>query len=175
MEKIDPSKIIIRSAKITDAESCVPLINSLVKEKAMISIQKKITVKQEKEYFKALIKDVKAGKAISFVLDLNGKVMGIAGVSRENNSIGRHIGLIGIFMSSKVRGMGLGEKLFRVLMNEGIKKCKFRILKLNVFAENKIAFNLYTKVGFEKIGLIKGGVSYFGEYKDEIVMVKYIK
>ncbi|MFA5177953.1 MAG: N-acetyltransferase [Candidatus Paceibacterota bacterium] len=168
-------KIKIRPPRLSDANSCAEMINSLVDEKAMISLQKKVTPKQELVYLKSLLKDIKDNKAISYAIDFNGKVMGMSGISSDNDNIGKHIGNIGIIVCLEARGMGLGEKLFQKVLIEGVKNLKFKIVKLDVFAKNKPAIGLYKKLGFQKIGLIKGGASYYGKYEDEFIMVKYIK
>ncbi len=167
-------KITIRPLKLSDVDSCLSMINSLVEERAMISIQKKMTRKQEEEYLKKTLKEVKDKKHVAFVIDINGKVAGISGISKTDSETRSHLGDIGIFLKKGVRGMGLGEKLFRKTMNEGIKKLKFKIVHLTVFANNKTAMNLYKKLGFVKIGTIKDGFKYYGKYGDCVIMVKYV-
>jgi ribosomal protein S18 acetylase RimI-like enzyme len=100
--------------------------------------------------------------------------MGNASITKNEN-IKSHIGKMGIIIKKEARGLGLGEKLFKKVMEEGIKKFKLRIVVLDVFTRNKIAQNLYKKMGFQKIGSIKGGAKYYGKYEDEIMMVKYLK
>jgi putative acetyltransferase len=163
-------KIVIRPPKMSDLEDLLSMVNSLVKEKAMISIQKKLTVKEEETYLKSIIG---SKNSIDLVLTIDGKVVGIAGAYKRGG-IQNHVGEIGILIGKDARGLGLGEKLFREVIEKGIKKFKFRIFSLNVFAENKIAIGLYKKVGFKKIGLLKEGVSYYGTYIDSIIMAKYI-
>jgi len=168
-------KITIRPLKLSDVDSCLSMINSLVKEKAMISVQKKMTRKQEEEYIKATVKEIKDKKRVVFVIDVNGKVVGISGISRLSEGTRKHIGEIGISLRKETRGKGLGEKLFKKTMSEGIKKFRFKIIYLNVFGNNKIAMNLYKKLGFVKIGTVKKGLSHYNGYGDWVIMVKYIK
>lgn len=173
--KKDNLKITIRTPKTTDADALVSMVNSLVKEKAYISLQKKITRKEETKYLKDLLKDIKANKKISYVLDINGQVMGTSGIIKNDTLIMGHIGDIGILLRKEVRGMGLGEKLFRKVIDDGLKKFKFKIVRLYVFADNKPAIGLYKKLGFETVGTIKKGGMYFGKLKDLSIMIKYIK
>jgi len=53
-------KIEIRPPKMSDLNSLLEMINSLVDEKAFITIQKKLTRKEEKEYLEKIIKDKNA-------------------------------------------------------------------------------------------------------------------
>lgn len=168
---IQKPKIEIRPPKMSDLNSLLTMINSLVEEKAMIVVQNKVTIKEEKIYLRKIIKDK---NSIFLFLIIDGKVMGNASITKQEN-IRSHIGGMGIIIKKEARGLGLGEKLFKKVMEEGIKKFKLRIVVLDVFASNKIAQNLYKKMGFQKIGTIKGGTKYYGKYEDSITMAKYLK
>jgi RimJ/RimL family protein N-acetyltransferase len=163
-------KIVIRSPKSSDVKSLLAMINSLVDEKAMITAQTKITLKEEKEYLKGIIKNK---NTVSLFLVIDGKVMGSAGITKCEN-VKSHTGEIGIIIKKEARGLGLGEKLFKKIMEDSIKKFKLRIITLDVFGNNKIAQNLYKKLGFKKIGTVKNGAKYYGGYEDRIIMAKYL-
>jgi len=164
-------KIEIRPPKMSDLNSLLEMINSLVDEKAFITVQKKLTYKEEKEYLKKIIKDK---NSIHLFLLIDGKVVGNSMVAIGNKDE-KHIGEIGISLKKEARGLGLGEKLFKEVINKAIKKFKLRILSLGVHGKNKIAQNLYKKMGFEILGTIKGGVNHYNKYEDLIKMVKYLK
>jgi len=168
---IQKEKIEIRPPKMSDVNSLLETINSLVEEKAMIIVQDKVTLKQERNYLKGIIK---SKNAVFLFLVINGKVMGSAGITKYEN-IKSHIGEMGIIIKKEARGLGLGEKLFKKVMEEGIKKFKLKIVILDVLKGNKIAQNLYKKMGFQKIGTIKGGAKYYGRYEDSVMMAKYLK
>jgi ribosomal protein S18 acetylase RimI-like enzyme len=162
-------KISIRPPKMSDLDSCLKMINSLVEERAMLTIQKKVNRKEEKEYLEKIIKN---DKSIHLFLIINGEVMGNARVSMKDKTMS-HIGELGISLRKEARGLGLGKKLFKEVMEKAIKKFKPRIITLDVYAKNKVALSLYKKMGFQKIGLIKEGTQYFGKYEDVIMMAKY--
>jgi RimJ/RimL family protein N-acetyltransferase len=172
---LEKHKVTIRSPRITDIDALTSMVNSLVKERALTVLQKRITKKEEEQYLKNIFKEIKNGKNITFVIDFDGRAMGTSGISKNDSVISNHIGDIGIVLRKEARGMGLGKQLFRKTLEEGVKKFKFRIVQLDVFSENKIAINLYKNFGFEEIGIIKKGVIHFGKYKDRTIMVKYIK
>ncbi len=163
-------KIIIRPPKISDLDSSLEMINSLVEEKAMLTVQKKSTHKEEEKYLKGIIKEK---EALHLFLIIDGKVAGSAKVSKLGN--GRnHIGELGISLRREYRGMGLGKNLSKTIMEKAIKKFKLKIIILNVFKKNKTAYYLYKKLGFKEVGVIKGEVKYYNKYEDVITMVKYI-
>ncbi len=87
------------------------------------------------------------------------------------NNVGRcgHISNASYAVSSKSRGLGIGEMLVKHSMKKG-KELGFKILQFNaVVKSNKSAVNLYKKLGFEKLGVIKGGfLLKDGTYEDII-------
>jgi len=147
------------------------MINSLVEEKAMITIQEKQTIEDENKY---LIDRIKNGKNhFQLFLIIDGEVMGNARITKQGLTK-EHIGQVGITLKKEARGKGLGEKLLKEVMKQGIKKFKLKIITLEVLSKNKIAQNLYKKLGFKKAGLIKGGARYYDKYEDVLTMVKYL-
>jgi RimJ/RimL family protein N-acetyltransferase len=168
---IQKQKIEIRPPKMSDVNSSLEMINSLVEEKTMLTVQKKSTYKEEERYLKGIIKEK---EALHLFLIIDGKVAGSAKISRLGN--GRnHIGELGISLRSEYREMGLGKKLSKIVMEKAIKKFKLKIIILNVFKKNKPAYYLYKKLGFKEVGVIKGEVKYYNRYEDVITMVKYLK
>ncbi len=169
--KKNNQKILMRPPKMSDLESSLRMINSLVEEKAMLTVQKKLTLKEEKEYLEKIIKD---RNSIHLFLIIDKEVMGSARVNK-NNGTKNHIGELGISLRKEARGKGLGEKLTKEVISKAIKKFKLKIITLEVYSKNKIAQNLYKKMGFQKVGIIKEGIKYFDTYEDVVIMVKYIK
>lgn len=170
MNKNKKPKIEIRPPKMSDLNSLLTMINSLVEEKAMITVQKKNTLEQEKEYLEKIIKDK---ESIHLFLIIDGEVMGNVRIARLK-SAKSHIGELGISIRKEARGLGLGKKLINEILIQAIKKFKLKIIILEVHCRNKIAQGLYKKIGFKKIGIIKKGVQYYGKYEDYMVMAKYI-
>ncbi len=160
----------MRPPRMSDLNSCLEMINSLVEERAMITVQKKLTLKEEREYLKKIIKDK---NSIHVFLLVDGKVMGNARIARLEN-VRSHIGELGISIKKDIRGMGFGEKILKEILKQGIKKFKLKIITLDVNKSNKIAQSLYKKAGFKIIGTIKGGVLHYGKYEDSATMVKYV-
>ena len=163
-------KIEIRPPKMSDLNSLLVMINSLVEEKAMLTIQKKATLKEEKEYLERIIKDK---ESIHLFLIINGEVMGNGRIAKLKN-IRNHVGELGISIKKEARGLGLGEKLFKEVSKQAIKKFKLKIITLDVHARNKIAQGLYKKMGFKKIGTIEKGIQYYGKYENYIIMARHI-
>lgn len=168
------NKVTFREPKMSDVKSALKMINSLVEEKAYITVQEKQTIRTEGDYFKTLFKEKKKKQRVDLFIDIDGEVYGSATVSLIDNGARKHVGEVGILLRKEARGKGLGEKLLRKIMEKAVKELKVKIITLYVFTDNKIAINLYKKVGFKKIGTIKNGIGYYGRLMDNNIMIKYI-
>ena len=166
-------KIVIRKIRKGDEKGLLEMFNSLVVEKTMTAAIKKLTLKQEKEFVNKALDGAKNKKQLNLVLEINGKILGTAGLRIENDITG-HVGNFGILMKKEARGRGLGFKLSRATISEAKKKLKVKIVRLNVSHRNKAAIGLYKKLGFKEVGVIKKGLQFFGRYDDEIIMVNYL-
>jgi RimJ/RimL family protein N-acetyltransferase len=166
--------IVFREPKMSDLKSSLEMINSLVDEKAYITVQKKLNLNEERKYLKQVLKEIEKGTRVDLILDINGEVCGSARVSLIDKETKGHIGELGISLIKDVRGKGLGEKLLRKIIDKAHKELKIKIVTLYAYSKNKVAINLYKKVGFKKLGTIKNGINHYGKYVNNDMMVKYI-
>ena len=166
-------KLKIRELKKSDLnkpEEFLDYINSLVEENAMISIKEKKNLKEEKEWLKKQLKEIKKKKRIMIVAEDKNKIVGICECSlREGRQ--SHVGEIGISVRKEYRGIGLGKFLLAKILKLAKKKLKPKIFRLFVFETNKIAQNLYKKFGFKKVAKIPKQIQYKGKLISEIIMI----
>lgn len=168
----------IRKLKRNDlkkAKDFQEYINSLIKEKAMILLCREKSLKEEKEWLKEKLKNVKNKIEVILVAEHKDKIAGISHIMlrKEKES---HVGELGISVRKEFRGIGLGKKLMTEIIKLAKKELKPRpkILRLSVFATNKIAQNLYQKFDFKKVARIPKQFRHEGKFIDEIVMIKEI-
>ena len=167
-------EVIFRYPKMSDLNDLLFLANVLVKERAYISMQKKLTRKKEAEWLKTSLKEIKAKKRIILVVEIDGKIMGNANINKSSLSVQSHVTSFGIILGREVRGVGLSEQLFQAIEKEAKTRFKIKIIKLNACSANKRAISFYRKMGFKEIGRIKKGIKHYGRYLDEVLMVKYL-
>jgi len=170
---INGKTVIFRYPTIKDLDGLLNCINSLVEERAMVRIQKKKTRKEEKEWLLKTLKNIKAKTEVFLVVDIEGKIMGSSGVTKNRGAMA-HVGELGISLRKEARGKGMGKRLFKALIREAKKVLKVKIITLEVFGRNSIAQNLYKKCGFKEMGRIKKGVNHYGRFDDLVTMVKYL-
>ncbi|MBI5347005.1 MAG: GNAT family N-acetyltransferase [Candidatus Aenigmarchaeota archaeon] len=158
--KADGKEIIFRFPKKSDANRLRKYINELIDEKAYIGKQKKVTKKQEIEYVKNNLKEIRKKERIEIIAEHDEKIIG-------NSSIWKsRLGY---------REMGIGTKLLELLISMAKKELKARIVRLDVYADNPRAKHVYENIGFRKIGRIpKGCKRQNGRYYDDIIMINEV-
>lgn len=150
-------------------------INSLIEEEAQISMNKKFSLKEEREWLREQLRKIKEGKKIFLVAECNNKVIGTIGIDLGKWRQ-RHIGNFGISIIKGYREMGLGSYLTNRIINLAKKELKpqLKIIRLSVFSTNKPAIKLYKKFGFKRVAKIPKQIKYKGKLIDEIIMLLYL-
>ena len=147
-------------------------INSLIDEEAMILMRTKKTKKEEAEWLKSELGDIKSGSKVCLVAEYNGRIIGSTritlGKERED-----HIGTFGISIKSGYRGIGLGKYLMAEIIKlaKKIFGKKLKIIKLFVFDGNKPAIGLYKKMGFKQVAHLPKSIQYKGKLIGEFIML----
>lgn len=165
----DGKTITLRRPKMSDVKQLLEFINSLVEENAQILVNKRMTLKAEKEWLKEELKSIRKNKLHCFVAVHKGEIVGVVelkkGKWRES-----HIAEYAISVKKGYRKVGLATVMSKAILNIGRKDKEIKLIYLRVFHTNKVALNLYKKLGFKKVARLKKRVKYKGRYIDEIVM-----
>lgn len=176
--KINNKKIIIRKmgkGDLKNANKFLEYINLLIDEKAMLLLNTKQTLKDEKNFVERTIKGVNAKKQVCLIAEHNGRIVGITDINLMHYAK-NHIGNFGISIRKEYRGIGLGRFLMSEILKSAKKelKPKPRIIELQVYTINKPAISLYKKLGFKTVAKIPKGIQHKGKLVDEFIMQKYL-
>lgn len=171
---VGKDNVVIRYTTKDDVSDLWEYINEISKEKTFITFQgEEITMEEEQKHVDDVLGKMEKGTGVKLLLYVNNK---LCGVSEINLGIRTHshVGLLGLSVSSHVRGKGLGRLLLATTIDEAKKQLQgLHMIELTVFANNPVAIKLYTSVGFQEGGRIPEKIQYKGELVDEIVM--YLK
>jgi putative acetyltransferase len=107
------------------------------------------------------------------VAELDGTVVGCAGLSVSSRPRTRHTGSIGIMVHSDYQRQGIGMALMTAILDIADNWLKLKRVELGVFVENEAAVNLYRKLGFIVEGTKKYAAIRNGQYADEYMMARY--
>ncbi len=102
-----------------------------------------------------------AKKSAYFILEINGEIAGGGGFYPTEGLPGDTCELVKMYVSSKFRGKGFGQKLLQKCMEEA-KKDGFRKMYLESMPELKNALGMYSKNGFLPISSALGNSGHTG-------------
>jgi len=150
-------------------------INSLIAEEAKILYKNKQTLKDEKEWLKDKLQQIRKRKLVLLVAEYDNIIVGNAQIhlNRERRD---HVGGLGIGIRQDYRGIGLGKHLIQEIIELAKRelKPKPKIIQLEVYVNNKPAIALYKKMGFKIVAKIPKQIQYKGKLIDEFIMQKYL-
>lgn len=82
---------------------------------------------------------------------------------------------IGIYIGNKdAKGKGYGKEACELIEKFAKDYLNLRKIKLNVVFENKIALNMWETLGYEKVGELIKERFIKGEYKNLVIMEKFL-
>jgi RimJ/RimL family protein N-acetyltransferase len=87
----------------------------------------------------------------------------------------KHIRVLGMLVVKGYRGKGIGTKLMAYALDWARRQKGVEKVALGVFSNNKRAFALYKKFGFEVEGVRKNHYYIKGKHEDEIDMALFVK
>ncbi|MCI6654869.1 MAG: GNAT family N-acetyltransferase [Clostridium sp.] len=151
----------IREYTQDDVKDMIEIWNEVVEDGVSFPQEELLTTESGKEFF-----DSQTYSAVAIDKE-TGKIYGL--YILHPNNVGRcgHICNASYAVSSKSRGLHIGEKLVKDCLVQG-KRCGYRVLQFNaVVASNIHARHLYERLGFEQLGIIPGGFRMKdGHYED---------
>lgn len=168
-------KVLLRDLTPRDsAKKHMEFYNKFVEEKAMVFADRKLALKEEKEWLKGKIQTMKKGGYIHIVAEKGGKIVGGASAERGPLKQRNNVSL-GIALLPEFRGKGLGSMLMKHLIARVKREMKPKNIHLDVFSENDPAIQLYRKLGFNIHHTKKEWIDHFGEYHDQHFMTLNVK
>ena len=151
----------IREYTQDDVKDMIVIWNEVVEDGVAFPQEELLTMETGKEFFGS-----QTYSAVAIDKE-TGKIYGL--YILHPNNVGRcgHICNASYAVSSKSRGLHIGEKLVKDCLVQG-KRCGYRVLQFNaVVASNIHARHLYERLGFEQLGIIPGGFRMKdGHYED---------
>jgi len=175
--ELNGHQLVLRSAEKKDAPMLLPYLERVCRETRFLAREPDectgLTVEQEEAF---IANHAESKRACLILAELDGEYIGnasfdVAGISRRNF----HRAEIGIGLYSDYTGLGIGKKLFALLL-ETIAGCGFEAAELKVTEGNDRAIHLYQSFGFTEVGRIPKANKYDdGTYAAEIHMVKPLR
>ena len=148
-------------------------VNKLSQEDTFLSFSgEQYSLAFEKNWLKNALNEIKFGKNYIIWALYNNQIIGGADV-KKGGTRDTHVGTIGLMVDKDFRGQGLGKLLLDFVLKKA-KEEKYKIVKLDVFADNFIAINLYLKMGFKEYGRLPKAFYRKNKFSDKLEMYKNI-
>lgn len=166
-------KITVRYLYRGDVDLTRNYINTLSKERTFIYFQgEQNTVEEERKYLNLILNGLKKETVVCLLaFDVN-KLIGLSQIEMKDKAQG-HVGVFGISIAKLYRNQGIGKLLLNLVFEEAKKHLpRIKICTLGVFANNKVAINMYKQFGFKKYGRLPEAVMHRGKLVDEIYLYK---
>src|SRR6266498_1825044 len=156
----------VRQSRPSDVRSFLRLYEGVVQERRYVRTE---VVRRGVRYYRKSMAKAWTGDEASIVAVSGDDVIGHLGISREENSVNRHVASLGMMVAASWRGRGVGSALLsealRWARGMGVEK-----VALSVYPDNEAARALYRKFGFVEEGRLSGHSKKQIGYRDEIVM-----
>ena len=162
----DGRKVVVRPARLGDAESLLRNVNLIGGEEVYILIDEVGPNLDEERQWLGTFDGV---RTVLFVADAHGESIGSADCHGGRYAKTHHVGGIGIAIRDGWREVGLGRILMERIL-EWMRARGFKKAELAVFGSNDRARRLYESLGFEREGTSRRHVLIRGSYEDEILM-----
>ena len=105
----------------------------------------------------------------------NGKLVGVAGLRREEGPKERHkAGIWGVYVTPSARGLGVGKTLLEAVIQQAHTISDLEQLSLGVAMNNLAARNLYLALGFQIYGTEPHALKVGDKNIDEDLMVYFL-
>lgn len=163
--------VFIRSLSHDDTDVLLSYANDLIDEDTFVLLSgDHLTLEYEEDYVTKAVGDCRVGKKIHLLAFIEGELASSFEVRRYSLRKS-HVGEVGISVTKKFRGDGVGKLCLSALIQEA-EKLGLRLLVLTCFASNTAAINLYKSVGFMISGTTPGMLLYKGVFEGEVHMYK---
>ncbi|PXV67450.1 RimJ/RimL family protein N-acetyltransferase [Dysgonomonas alginatilytica] len=163
--------IVIREARMNDAEELVAVVKEYVEESEFIPYTQgefNLTADEEATWIKSLI-DSK--NSLLLVATYDNRIIGNISLNGAQREMMKHTSCIGIGMLASWRGKGVGSAFFEAAIKWAKENPSIEILWLGTYVTNKNGIALYHKFGFTEIGRHPDFIKLSSdEYVDEITM-----
>lgn len=152
------------------AAAFLEFINPIIAEKAMIILQKELTMAEEEEWLKKTAKELNEGKKLFVIAFSKNRIVGNCEAKKGVLQAYEHNMDFGLSVSKDFRRMGLGRKLLQTAIEEGRKALSPRKIMIEYIGGNEPARKLYESLGFKEVCRLNKHYCYYGEFRDRVIM-----
>lgn len=167
--------VVIRLPLVTEAKELIALKRSYIKNTntiPMVLAEYSTDVESEAK----LISDYhESQNSVLLIAEYDDELIGNIDLTGSKRIKMSHTAMLGMGIREEWRNQGLGRILIEEAIEYVAKFSSLELIWLDVYASNKLGYNLYKHTGFEVSGVIERFFKEGEEYMDKIQMFRHIK
>jgi L-phenylalanine/L-methionine N-acetyltransferase len=109
---------------------------------------------------------------VLFIAEINGHLVGSAGLHPAPQLRRRHCAHLGISVDPAAQRQGVGTALMQTICDHADRWAQLLRLELTVFVDNEPAIRLYERFGFRREGVMRAFAMRDGRYADVLAMAR---
>lgn len=170
IEEINDGNLFLRKISKDDAKFVFKSLNN--EDLIMyLSLGPLKTLEHSKRLIKGYLKYWDNNLQFNYIIELfDDNKLKIGSVSLWNINWQHRRAQIGIWLIPSFWSKGLAEKSLNLIKNIAINHLKINRLEAYIAIENKKSISLFEKCGFNKEGIVKEYLNFYGNYHDAIIM-----
>lgn len=163
-------EVTIRKATIEDAQNMIDFYNVVGGETDFLSFGANEFKRDLREYEDYITATSKEQNSIMLLALIDSDIISIATINSSQKERTKHVGTLGIVISKKYTGLGLGKILMKDLIEWAKRNGVTKKISLVTNENNTVAIELYKNLGFEVEGLLKKDNFIRGSYSNTVMM-----
>jgi RimJ/RimL family protein N-acetyltransferase len=164
-------RITLRPLAHDDLNALVSFVNTFVREKernrelGISSMDRKVTRLEERRFLERTLHEKAKRRLVTLAAFHGNRLIGHCDIAGRTQEDEMHTGVLGIAIVEGYRGVGLGERMVRIALDQA-SKLGIWVVELDVFDTNTTAKRLYHKLGFKTAGVVPKKVFRDGKFID---------
>lgn len=167
--------VLIREATQQDAQRIINFYNVVGGETDFLSFGENEFKRDLQEYKNYLEATRLEQNSIITIATLDEEISCIATINSSQKARTKHVGTLGIVVSERFIGQGLGKKMMELLIEWATSNGITRKISLVTREDNSFAIKLYESLGFEKEGLLLEDTVVDGVAYNSLLMALFVK
>lgn len=166
-------EVVIRLPMTGDARSFMKYINSLVKGRAKILLQKKVSLQEEKKWLADVISKSRKGDIVHVCCTVGDKI--VASMAVTKGPYAKNItGTLSFGVIKEYRRLGIMKKAFRIIERLA-KESGIEVIESTYCANNFPSEKLHKYFGFKIVGMIPKSINHHGKRTDLVIVYERLK
>ncbi|MBI4019480.1 MAG: GNAT family N-acetyltransferase [Candidatus Aenigmarchaeota archaeon] len=172
MEK-NGERVVIRFLKKSDSAMLLKYIHGLVDERAKIMMNRKPSIKEEREYVSDCISKCRRGRNVHIVAECGKNIIASMQL-RGGEGVEHKCGELSMGVAFPYRKQGIASRMF-MLLQVHAKENGFDTIISSYYSNNAASSNFHERFGFKIVGQVPNSIDYYGKRLGKVVVYRVLR